>query len=201
VEDLYSALGVSKTASADEIKKAYREAAFKYHPDLNPGDKAAEEKFKTINAAFAVLGDEAKRREYDRYGSADAYANAWRGSERGRQTEETGDPFWDWFNNASEESEAGRAYTWYGPFGWFRSDGASSRNSSRPRQEEEREYTKGEAFSTLVTSALILGFGLLFFRISLFIFPIGPIISGWAVINGANGVIRSLRRLFSARGR
>jgi len=65
MDDLYEVLGVPKTASSDEIKKAYREAAFKYHPDKNPGDATAEEKFKKISAAYAVLGDEAKRSQYD----------------------------------------------------------------------------------------------------------------------------------------
>ena len=54
MDDLYAVLGVSKTATADEIKKAYRDAAFRYHPDRNGGDAAAEEKFKQINAAYAV---------------------------------------------------------------------------------------------------------------------------------------------------
>ena len=76
MEDLYQTLGVSKTATAEEIKKAYRNLAFKYHPDRNPGDKTAEDKFKEINAAYSELGDETKRRQYDSYGSADAYQNA-----------------------------------------------------------------------------------------------------------------------------
>ena len=63
--DLYEVLGVAKTASADEIKKAYKSLAMKYHPDKNPGNAEAEEKFKQINAAYDVLGDEAKRRDYD----------------------------------------------------------------------------------------------------------------------------------------
>jgi DnaJ-class molecular chaperone len=64
-EDLYSVLGVSKTASAADVTKAYRKLAKKLHPDLNPGDKTAEEKFKQITAAYDIIGDEEKRKRYD----------------------------------------------------------------------------------------------------------------------------------------
>lgn len=66
--DYYEVLGVSKTATPDEIKKAYRKMAIKYHPDKNPGDKAAEEKFKEAAEAYDVLSDETKRQKYDQYG-------------------------------------------------------------------------------------------------------------------------------------
>ena len=65
----YETLGVKKDASQDEIKKAYRNLARKYHPDVNPDDPNAEEKFKDINEAYQVLSDEDKRRKYDRFGS------------------------------------------------------------------------------------------------------------------------------------
>ncbi|WP_417908490.1 DnaJ C-terminal domain-containing protein [Candidatus Electronema sp. PJ] len=68
--EYYKILGVEKTAAADDIKKAYRKLALKYHPDKNPGNKEAEAKFKEINEAYAVLSDEKKRKEYDTYGSA-----------------------------------------------------------------------------------------------------------------------------------
>ncbi len=66
--DYYEILGVSRTATKTEIKKAYRRLAMKYHPDKNPGDKEAEEKFKLINEAYQVLSDDEKRAIYDRYG-------------------------------------------------------------------------------------------------------------------------------------
>jgi molecular chaperone DnaJ len=68
--DYYKLLGVERGASADEIKKAFRKLAMKYHPDKNPGDKEAERKFKEINAAYEVLSDEQKKAAYDRYGEA-----------------------------------------------------------------------------------------------------------------------------------
>ena len=68
--DYYEVLGLSKGASEDEIKKAYRTLAKKYHPDLNPGDKDAEAKFKEVNEAYAVLSDADKRAKYDQYGHA-----------------------------------------------------------------------------------------------------------------------------------
>ncbi len=73
--DYYELLDVEKTASAGDIKASYRKLALKYHPDKNPGDKAAEDKFKQINEAYAVLSDEQKRSRYDRYGSADPQAH------------------------------------------------------------------------------------------------------------------------------
>ena len=68
--DYYEVLGVSKTASESELKSAYRKLAKKYHPDVNPGDKEAEAKFKEATEAYSVLSDADKRRQYDQFGHA-----------------------------------------------------------------------------------------------------------------------------------
>src|ERR1700730_10130563 len=68
-KDYYSTLGVAKTATGKELKQAYRKLARKHHPDVNPGDKSAEMRFKEINEAYEVLGDPAKRKKYDELGA------------------------------------------------------------------------------------------------------------------------------------
>ena len=88
-EDHYQTLGVPRTASAEDIRKAYRELARKYHPDLHPDDDAAKEKFKKVQTAFDVLNDPSKREMYDRYGSsfegvgAGGPGGGWSGGGRG----------------------------------------------------------------------------------------------------------------------
>ena len=69
-KDYYEALGLSRGAALDEIKKAYRKLARKYHPDMNPGDPSAEEKFKEISEAYEVLTDPEKKKMYDQFGDA-----------------------------------------------------------------------------------------------------------------------------------
>ena len=74
--DFYEVMGVPKNASEDEIKKAYRKLAKKYHPDLNPGDKEAEAKFKEVNEAYEVLSDRDPRARYDQFGHAGVDPNS-----------------------------------------------------------------------------------------------------------------------------
>jgi len=78
--DLYSVLGLEKGASKEEVKKAYRKLAMKYHPDRTKGDAEAEKKFKEVNAAYQVLGDDAKKQQYDTYGSTGAGWNPFGGA-------------------------------------------------------------------------------------------------------------------------
>jgi molecular chaperone DnaJ len=68
--DFYDVLGVSKNASPDELKSAYRKLAVKHHPDKNPGDKAAEDKFKEASEAYGILSDKEKKQNYDNFGHA-----------------------------------------------------------------------------------------------------------------------------------
>ena len=87
-QDFYETLGVAKSASADDLKRAYRKLAMQYHPDRNSGDKAAEQKFKDINEAYDILKDDQKRAAYDRFGHA-AFEN---GAGRGNGGRPAGSP-------------------------------------------------------------------------------------------------------------
>ena len=79
--DYYEVLGVNRDATAEDVKKAYRKLAMQYHPDRNKGDAAAEEKFKEVGEAYAVLSDDNKRARYDRFGHAGAGAGRRSGAE------------------------------------------------------------------------------------------------------------------------
>jgi curved DNA-binding protein len=160
-KDYYKILGVDKKASTDEVKKAYRKLAVKYHPDKNTGDKVAEDRFKEINEAHEVLSDPEKRKKYDRFGEDWRHYQA----SGGNETQ------FDWSQYARSQSErgAGNGNEGYGTFefrdifggqgaGDFfemlfgRSPGASSggrRTASRRGQDAEAELpiTLEEAYS------------------------------------------------------
>jgi curved DNA-binding protein len=96
-KDYYKILGVSRSASKDEIKRAFRKLAAKHHPDRNPGDKAAEERFKEINEAYTVLQDDEKRKFYDQYGTAEGVPPFAGGNFSGRVNPEDFAGFSDFF--------------------------------------------------------------------------------------------------------
>lgn len=124
-KDYYDLLGVSKGASADEIKKSYRKMAVKYHPDKNPGDKTAEEKFKEVSEAYEVLSDDKKRQMYDQFGHAGVGAGMGGGGQgpfggfgqggfgggQGSMNDIFGDIFGDLFGQASGRGRGGARRT------------------------------------------------------------------------------------------
>ena len=117
--DPYEALGVSKDASQEEIKKAYRKLARKHHPDVNPNDKASEEKFKQISEAYDILGDKDKRAEYDRVGKEGFYEQAFGGAGYQRPDFNQGSGFEDLFGSLFGGGRGGRAggFDYSGSFG------------------------------------------------------------------------------------
>ena len=109
MSDYYNILGVNKTASKEEIKKAYKTLAKKWHPDLNPENKEAEQKFKEINEAYAALSDDNKKANYDRYGSADQqYSQGYGQGFEGLQDADFGDLFGSFFDLGGKRSGKGR---------------------------------------------------------------------------------------------
>src|SRR5215217_842 len=105
--DFYEVLGVSKTASADEIKRAHRKLVRQYHPDVNKNNKQAEEKFKEVQEAYDILSDKTKRENYDQFGHA-GVASGFGGGAPGAG----GDPF-EAFRR-SQQGRAGNGRSWRG---------------------------------------------------------------------------------------
>lgn len=213
MEDLYQVLGVSKNATAEEIKKAYRTLAFKYHPDRNPGDKSAEDKFKSVSAAYDVLGNETKRRQYDSFGSS-SFNNTYQKQQSGygsydpfgawgagraqqngygyRQQYSSRDPFEEWFNGrTSYTRNTDRSFNgWsgqqqYSNWSWFT-------RTQAPRQ------TRGQSFLMLIQKFLVMVCGVFFLRFWWILFPIVPLVCFAAIVNGAVGTVTAAKNLFAA---
>lgn len=162
--DYYELLGVEKTASIEEIKKAYRTLAKKYHPDQNQGDKQAEEKFKKINEAYTVLSDSEKRKMYD----AGVYGA-------------------DYQNRRSSYGGGSTATNGYDPFQDFWEQWARSQSSYQKRynNQSNRRYKKTYTFSglaSLLAFGLLLIFGIrIFFKI--LFSPIGLLLAAVYLIS------------------
>jgi curved DNA-binding protein len=139
-KDYYKVLGVDKKASQAEIKKSFRKLAIKYHPDKNPDDKAAENKFKEINEAYEVLGNEENRKKYDELGSNwkhyDQYKNAQQGA--GRSYQYSGE-FEDFFGGGRGFSDFFNSF--FGGGGGFASNPFENRQFSRSSRREARPTT------------------------------------------------------------
>lgn len=134
-KDYYKSLGVDRKASADEIKSAYRKLAMQYHPDRNPGDKKAEERFKEINEAYQVLSDSQKRARYDQLGSS--YSN-W------QRTGAPGNFNWDqWTNRGAQQVDINDLFG-EGMFSdFFRSIfGGMAGGTPRGRAQAPQQYTQ-----------------------------------------------------------
>jgi molecular chaperone DnaJ len=145
-KDYYNLLGIKRDASEQEIKKAYRRLARKYHPDVNPGDKSAEEKFKQINEAYEVLSDKDKRQKYNQYG------DQWQYADQFAKAGKSQDVNWNFNQGQTQDYQFGEGDIedlLGGLFGRGRTGGFT--RQARPRRgkdiEHPLEVTLEEAFS------------------------------------------------------
>lgn len=158
-KDYYKILGVEKTTSQDEIKKAYRKLAKKHHPDLNPDDEKSQEKFKEVNEAYEVLGDKDKRKQYDTFGSGANFSNGQNfdpsqyGFGNGSSYSYTGEgaDFSDFFNTifGGGGQRSSRSSSGFDIGDLFGGGGRSSRSRQPQRQsyESELHITLEEAYN------------------------------------------------------
>lgn len=145
IKDYYKILGISKNASKDEIKRAYRELARKYHPDLNSGDKTAEDKFKEVQEAHEVLSDDQKRKNYDMFGSSGVNFGSSGGSNRASSGHyqysgdfsQFEDLFKDVFGFSSSGRSGGRSSDPFSNLFGFGGAGPSDKNQKNKNIEHE----------------------------------------------------------------
>src|SRR5258706_13364782 len=165
-EDFYKILGVKRDAKPDEIKKAYRRLARKYHPDVNPGDKGAEDRFKQMSEAFDILSDPKKRKVYDRFGEySDNLANAAAAGATPGSTYPRGAPFdfsgFDWGAASSSAGSGGGSSSFRDIFADLFSGGQAEREPPRPQPQKGRDIEMPlslsfeEAITGLTTSITV----------------------------------------------
>jgi molecular chaperone DnaJ len=143
-KDYYNILGVKRSATEQEIKQAYRRLARKFHPDVNPGNKNAEPRFKEINEAYEVLSDKEKREKYDRYGDQWQYADQF--AKAGAQQT----PLWEFRQGGGQGFQEGDLETLFGNLFETFGTAGTSRRRGRPRRsldvEQPVEVTLEEAY-------------------------------------------------------
>ncbi len=141
--DYYKTLGVKRTASADEVRKAYRRLARKYHPDVNPGDKAAEDRFKDLQEAHDVLGDKQKREMYDQFGTASPGGFPGGGGRGGGRPNDFNFEGFDFGSAGAGAGQAGGGFNdLFSQF--FRGGGGAGHGAqpqAQPKKGEDLEYT------------------------------------------------------------
>lgn len=171
MSDFYEILGVTRDATPEQIKKAYRELALKYHPDRNQGNPAAEERFKLVNEAYSTLSDPDKKTRYDLggYAAEDPFRQA---SDR-----QTAGQYAD-----SENPYGQYTWTWYGGAGPF-------------TQPQEPVWTKRALVELLLRSVLTLGVGVALFRFSFLFGIFGVIICVTIIGRGFMNTLRAIRLL------
>ena len=199
MEDLYKVLGVSKDASQDEIKKAYRNLAFKYHPDRNQGSQEAEEKLKEINAAYSVLGDADKRRQYDLNGFTDSssYQQRSYADSQGQYYNPFGQSgFYGWYSNSENESSGDSGFDDF--FNGFYSNSNGYRTYNEYKQKENQPLTFGQGFGKLLSGIFVGIIGLYSLRYTFWFIPIGPVLSIFAIVKGFSGITGGISAMFKA---
>ena len=196
MKDYYEVLGVEKTATADEIKKAYRSLAFKYHPDRNPGDKQAEEMFKQISEAYDVLSDDKKRADYNSYGSSESNSNPYGSYNYNYQQN---------YNRADENYQGNRFEDEDVFWQWFSGSGNNSRRYYQYSSNQNNERRKSGKFSFLSLLGnivlVLIGVGIIQIGTATLLFAIpGLIFGGGLMLKGITGAIHELRLLLTNAG-
>lgn len=175
--DYYETLGVPHDATSEQIKKAFRERAFEFHPDRNAGNPAAEERFKQVNEAYSVLGDQDKRSQYDASGYSDTAYNA--SGRPGNPWGQAYDPFGDMYTG---QPNGQYSWNWYGPFG--------------SESQKNEPVSKREAASMLVRNLFMLAVGVLLFQFSLVFGIFGMLLCVIAIGKGLQNSIYAIKLLF-----